>query len=111
MYCTNCGVVLDDSAGYCSQCGTSTGRQSMAWTNRPLPRLTRSIYDTKIAGVCGGLAQYMAVDPTFVRLIWLVATICFPPLLLGYIGAWIILPKEPPRLEAPMPSTIPQAQS
>lgn len=111
MYCTNCGLVLQESAGYCSQCGTPTGRQFTASASRPVPRLTRTIYDTRIAGVCGGLAQYMAVDPTFVRLIWLVATICFPPLLLGYIAAWIMLPKEFPRLESPQASGIPEPQS
>jgi phage shock protein PspC (stress-responsive transcriptional regulator) len=111
MYCTKCGVVLQESDAYCSQCGTPTGHQSTMWTNRPAPRLTRSIYDVKIAGVCGGLAQYLTVDPTLVRLIWLVATVCFPPLLLGYIAAWIIMPKEPPALPSPIESGSPQPQS
>jgi phage shock protein PspC (stress-responsive transcriptional regulator) len=79
--------------------------------NRAAPRLTRSIYDAKIAGVCGGLAQYLAVDPTFVRLIWLVATVCLPLLLIGYIGAWIIVPKEAPRLASPVASGVPEPQS
>src|SRR4051794_5890135 len=52
-----------------------------------------------------------AVDPTFVRLLWLVATICFPPLLLGYLGAWILVPKEAPRPASPIESGIPQPQS
>ena len=111
MYCTQCGVVLEGSDSYCSQCGTPTGRASSMSGNHPVPRLTRSIYDVKIAGICGGLAQYLAVDPTFVRLIWLVATVCFPPLLVGYLGAWIILPKEPPRLASPLESGVPQPQS
>jgi len=78
-----------------------------------MPRLTRSIYDKKIGGVCGGLARYLVADSTFVRLVWLIATICFPPLLLGYIAAWIILPKEAPRLLAPPPleSGMPQSHS
>jgi phage shock protein PspC (stress-responsive transcriptional regulator) len=76
----------------------------------PGRQLTRSIYDKKIAGVCGGLAQYLAVDSTFVRLIWLVATVCFPPLLLGYIAAWIIVPKEAPRLVSAFEPSIPQPQ-
>jgi phage shock protein C len=111
MYCTNCGVVLEGSDAYCSQCGTPTGRLPTTSASRPAPRLTRSIYDVKIAGVCGGLAQYLALDPTFVRLLWLVATVCFPPLLLGYLGAWILVPKEAPRLAPPLESGIPQPQS
>jgi phage shock protein C len=112
MYCTKCGVVLEGSEFYCSQCGTPTARLSAMSAGSPVPRLTRAIYDKKILGVCGGLAQYLAADSTFVRLIWLIATICFPPLLVGYIGAWILLPKEAPRLLAPpLESGMPQPQS
>ena len=111
MYCTNCGVLLETSDVYCSQCGTATARPSTASASRPALRLTRSISDVKIAGICGGLAQYLAIDATLVRLIWLVATVCFPPLLLGYIGAWIIVPKEAPGRAFPVESGIPQAQS
>jgi phage shock protein C len=111
MYCTKCGVVLGGSDAYCSQCGTPTEHPPTRSASQSAPRLTRSIYDAKIAGVCGGLAQYLGVDPTFVRLIWLVAIVCFPPLLLGYIGAWIIVPKEAPGLALPVESGIPQPQS
>jgi phage shock protein C len=111
MYCTKCGVVLEGSDLYCSQCGTPTARLIATSASSPVRRLTRAIYDKKIGGVCGGLAQYLAADSTFVRLIWLIATICFPPLLVGYIGAWILLPKEAPRLPAPpLESTMPHSQ-
>ena len=94
MYCTKCGFELDALAAYCSQCGAPTGRRVAAAGMEPPPRLTRALYDSKIAGVCGGLARYLDVDPTFVRLIWLIVTICFPPFLLGYFVAWIIVPLE-----------------
>ena len=48
-------------------------------------KLTRSTSDRKIAGVCGGLAQYLNVDPTVVRIIFLIALIC------GTIGFWVYL--------------------
>jgi phage shock protein PspC (stress-responsive transcriptional regulator) len=108
MYCTKCGAALEKSDVYCSQCGNPTAPSLAMSASGPAPRLSRSIYDKKLAGICGGLAQYLAVDPTFVRLIWLVATVCFPPLLLGYIAAWIIVPKEAPRLALPVASSIPQ---
>src|SRR5437773_10422466 len=38
-------------------------------------RLTRSIGDRKIAGVCGGVAAYFEIDPTVVRLAWAVLTV------------------------------------
>jgi phage shock protein PspC (stress-responsive transcriptional regulator) len=76
----------------------------------PARRLTRSIYDKKIAGVCGGLAQYLGVDSTFMRLIWVVATVCLPPLVLAYIAAWIIVPKEAPQVASSFESAVPQPQ-
>lgn len=59
-------------------------------------RLTRSRNDRMIAGVCGGLAKYMSVDPTIVRLIFALATfftVVFPGILI-YLVMWIIIPKE-----------------
>ncbi len=58
-------------------------------------KLTRSRHDKKIAGVCGGLGEYMGVDPTLVRLIWLVAVIFGGTGVLAYIIAWIVMPEEP----------------
>jgi phage shock protein PspC (stress-responsive transcriptional regulator) len=60
-------------------------------------RLTRSRKDRMIAGVCGGLANYMSVDPTIVRLVFALATfftVVFPEILI-YLVMWIIIPKEP----------------
>ncbi|MGH2398900.1 MAG: PspC domain-containing protein [bacterium] len=60
-------------------------------------RLTRSRRTRMIAGVCGGIAEYMNVDPTIVRLLWAMITIfpmSFPLGLLGYLLAWIIVPEE-----------------
>ena len=39
-------------------------------------KLYRSKTDKKIAGVCGGFAEYINVDPNIVRVVWLVAGIC-----------------------------------
>lgn len=61
-------------------------------------RLTRSRRTRMIAGICGGIAEYMHVDPTIVRLLWAMITIfpmSFPLGLLGYLIAWIIIPVEP----------------
>jgi phage shock protein PspC (stress-responsive transcriptional regulator) len=62
-------------------------------------QLMRSRYNKKIAGVCGGVAEYLEVDPTLVRIIWLaLALLPFPGAILAYIIAWIVVPKEPLRL-------------
>lgn len=49
-----------------------------------------------IAGVCGGIAEYLNTDPTIVRLIWALFTVItgFAPGLVLYLGAWLIIPKR-----------------
>ena len=61
-------------------------------------RLTRSTTDRKIAGVCGGLAEYFNVDATLVRVIWAILTIIPGCIVLGalaYLVAWFIMPDSP----------------
>ncbi|MDQ7843673.1 MAG: PspC domain-containing protein [Armatimonadota bacterium] len=61
-------------------------------------RLMRSRKSRMIAGVCGGIAEYLDADPTIVRLLWALITLfpgTLPVGLLGYIVAWIIMPEEP----------------
>ena len=60
---------------------------------RPYRRLTLSVTDEKIAGVCGGLAEYFGVDYTLVRLIAVVLALLGGSGLLLYLVAWIIMPK------------------
>lgn len=57
-------------------------------------RLMRSITDRKIAGVCGGLAKYLNVDPTVVRIIFLIALLCGSLGFWAYIIIWIAAPEE-----------------
>ena len=60
------------------------------------PRLIRSVTDSKIAGVCGGLAEYFGVDATPIRALWIVLSI-LPGAVIGgvlvYLVAWILVPK------------------
>jgi phage shock protein PspC (stress-responsive transcriptional regulator) len=60
------------------------------------PRLTRSVTNSKIAGVCGGLAEYFDVDPTPIRVLWIVLSVvpgCILGGALAYLAAWILIPK------------------
>jgi len=99
MYCTKCGVEMDASARYCAQCGMATPNTKAETAAGPNRRLMRSRYDGKIAGVCAGFANYLDVDVTMVRLVWLVLTFCPPSIgLIAYIVAWIVMPKEPERI-------------
>lgn len=54
-------------------------------------RLYRSDTDKMLAGVCGGLGEYLNVDPTIVRLIWAILVFTGPGLL-AYLVAAIIIP-------------------
>jgi len=58
-------------------------------------RLYRSRKSKIIAGVAGGLGEYFDIDPVFVRVLFVVATIAHAAGLLAYIILWIVVPKEP----------------
>jgi phage shock protein C len=62
-------------------------------------RLYRSQVDHKIAGVCGGIAEYLNIDPTLVRIAALALIFLHGIGLLAYIIAWIAMPKKPLQFE------------
>ena len=57
-------------------------------------RLTRSRTERKIAGVCGGIAQYLIVDPTVVRIIFLCLLFFGGSGGLIYLIVWLCAPEE-----------------
>lgn len=63
-------------------------------------RLYRSRKDQQIAGVCGGVADYLGVDPTLVRLLWVIFALAGGPGLLLYVIMWAIVPEEPEFVQA-----------
>ena len=68
-------------------------------------RLYRSAADRQIAGVCGGLAAYLGVDSTVVRVIWAVLSIVPGAVICGviaYLVAWFVMPDAPERIHAPV---------
>lgn len=54
----------------------------------------RKSRDKKLCGVCGGVAEYLDMDPTIVRIIWLVLVLCAGTGLLAYIIAAILMPNS-----------------
>ena len=94
MYCTSCGTQLQDTANYCFECGRQTGRTSSTQYQAPR-RLYRLAYDKKWAGVCAGLARYLDVDVTLVRIAVVAAFFCSGGLVfLAYIVACFIMPVD-----------------
>lgn len=61
-----------------------------------MKRLTRSTTDRWIAGICGGIGEYLEIDPNVIRVIWVIVTVLsgFFPGIIIYILLWIILPEE-----------------
>jgi len=70
-------------------------------------RLERSATDRKLAGVCGGLAEYFGVDSTLVRIAAVVLAIFPGAIICGmlvYLLAWFIMPSSPAATLEPSPS-------
>lgn len=58
-------------------------------------RLYKSRTERMIDGVCGGIAQYFDLDPTLVRIAWVLLTLLGGSGIILYLAAMIIMPKEP----------------
>lgn len=58
-------------------------------------RLYRSNTDKMICGVCGGIAEYFDIDPTLVRLAWVLFCAVGFSGVIAYIIAAIVIPKNP----------------
>ena len=57
-------------------------------------KLYRNTSNKMIAGVCSGLAEYISIDPTIVRLIWALIALSGAGIL-AYLIAAIIIPEKP----------------
>lgn len=58
-------------------------------------KLYKSSTDKKLDGVCAGIAEYFDIDPTVIRLAWVLAVACAGVGILGYILAAIVMPRNP----------------
>ena len=57
-------------------------------------RIYRSKKEKMIAGACGGLAEYFNIDPTLVRLGWIIFALTFGTGILAYIICAFVIPEE-----------------
>ncbi len=112
MVCGNCQREIAEYSNFCYFCGA---RQHAAPAGPPRAsrRLTRSVVDCKIAGVCGGIAEYLEIDSTLVRLIWVLLILMPVPLVpafVGYFVAWLVMPQAPyPVQQAAPPAATPHS--
>ncbi|MCR4989992.1 MAG: PspC domain-containing protein [Lachnospiraceae bacterium] len=56
-------------------------------------KLKRSLTDRKILGVCGGIAEYLHVDSTVIRLLWVIFSVAGGSGVIAYIIAALIMPE------------------
>lgn len=109
MICSNCQREIANYSNFCYFCGC---RQQRAADSASAPRrMHRSMVDSKLGGVCGGIAEYMDTDPTIVRLVWAIVTFFtgIIPGLIAYLASWIIMPPGP--MPIPVQQVAPQAQA
>lgn len=90
MFCTKCGNETTAMAAYCPQCGKQLRFDGGVRT----PRLERDMANRKIAGVCSGLANYLNLDATLIRIAMLTAAIAGGFGFIAYLIAWIAMPKN-----------------
>ena len=96
------GVIVGGAIAYLA-CWALIPREDAAPPPRDAAprRLRRSEQDRRVAGVCGGVAEYFDLDATPVRLAWVVLTIWPGAIVFGtalYAVAWFIMPSEPERM-------------
>ncbi len=62
-----------------------------------MKRLYKSKTDKMVSGVCGGIASYLNIDPTIVRVVWALVSVfsAAVPGLLVYIICAVVIPDEP----------------
>lgn len=61
----------------------------------PVKRLYRSGKEKILGGVCGGIGEYVGVDPTLIRLLWVLFSLAYGMGILLYIIMWVIVPRNP----------------
>lgn len=112
MTCNVCQRDIADYSNFCYFCGARQ-HTSPSGAPRATKRLMRSAVDCKIAGVCGGIAEYFELDSTLVRLLWVLLVLMPVPIVpafIGYFVAWLVMPQAPyPAPAAPAQTGAPNS--
>jgi phage shock protein C len=102
MVCPNCQRDIAGYSNFCYFCGARQVQATAPAAPVYQKRLMRSAVNCRLGGVCGGLGEYLDVDPTLIRLIWALLTI-FSGFVFGvvaYFIGWIVMPVAPLPLPA-----------
>ncbi|GIK54889.1 MAG: PspC domain-containing protein [Chloroflexi bacterium] len=74
---------------------------------KEMKKLYRSQSDRWLGGVCGGLGAYVGIDPTLIRILFVLLVIFGGGGGLLYILLWIFIPQEPTGIDAPPKNSTP----
>ena len=98
MICPRCQKEIAEGSNFCYFCG-----ERMTVAAGPAPatapphgepqRLVRSVTDRKLGGVCAGLADYLGMDVSLVRVLAVLSVIFYCFGLIAYLVAWIVIPE------------------
>ncbi|HVN07797.1 MAG TPA: PspC domain-containing protein [Patescibacteria group bacterium] len=110
MICPQCQKEIADASNFCYFCGANMvppGAPSGTPPAGEPRRLVRSVTDRKLGGVCAGLAEYLGMDVSLVRVLAAVSIIFYGIGLVAYLVAWIVIPEEQlaPGVQPPRPSS------
>ena len=89
------GAIIGGVIAYIAACMVMPAVETVPSSVLTRKQLRRSSTDVKIAGVCGGIADYLDVDSTIVRLVWVMLSIVPGAIVLGviaYLAAWFVVP-------------------
>jgi phage shock protein C len=75
--------------------GVSAPAGDPATAGSPAPKRLYRSRDRIIGGVCGGIAAYLGVDASLVRVLTVLSLLLPGPQILAYLVAWVIVPEEP----------------
>jgi len=107
MICASCQKEIVAGSKFCYNCGAKQPEGAAPGNAPGYRRLMRSSTDKKIAGVCAGLAEYFDLDPTIIRVVWVLLFLCGGTGLVAYAILWIVLPSAPVSYAGAAPSVTP----
>ncbi len=109
MICPRCQKEIAEGSNFCYLCGeriAPAAPSAATYSGRGPRRLVRSMTDRKLGGVCVGLAEYLEMDVSLVRVRAAASVIFYGVGLVAYLVAWMVIPEgDPiPGLPPPRPS-------
>jgi phage shock protein PspC (stress-responsive transcriptional regulator) len=90
MLCQSCQKEILQDSRFCYFCGAAQPAASPSGAKV----LRRSVSDRKIGGVCAGLADYLDLDVSLVRILWVLLAFAGAGILV-YLACWIVIPEAP----------------